>query len=186
MPHPSVDLIDLSPISKQTYEKLSGGWKQRVNLYLARAHGPELAFLDEPESSLDEASIRIVTQGIRARSDAGQTTLIATHDGTILEQAPNVVSLSEGPMMFQGTLDALRLQRIDDGVLEITLESEVERNRLTTALNDCERPHRYTNHDRCRKCAEHLCVDVIGRLCPTCHSAELERCVHNDVTLLQH
>ncbi|MEF2509963.1 ATP-binding cassette domain-containing protein [Vibrio mimicus] len=122
------DLLDIS------YDKLSGGQKQRVNLYMALGHLPDLALMDEPESSLDDKRIRSIAHSIKARATLSKTTLVATHDAQILATAENVVLMIAGEVSYQGTLQDLITERLGQGALEIVIDGEAERRRLMPVL----------------------------------------------------
>ena len=122
------DLLDLA------YEKMSGGQKQRVKLYLAFGHFPDIALVDEPESSLDDKRIRLIAHSIKARARQSKTTLVATHDAQILASAENVVLMIAGEVSYQGTLQGLITERLGQGVLEIVMDSEAERRQLMPVL----------------------------------------------------
>ncbi|MCZ0753793.1 ATP-binding cassette domain-containing protein [Aeromonas enteropelogenes] len=116
------------------YEKLSGGQKQRVNLYMALGHLPDLALIDEPESSLDDKRTRSIAHSIKARAMLLKTTLVATHDAQILATAENVVLMIAGEVSYQGTLQDLITKRLGQGALEIVMDGEAERQRLMLVL----------------------------------------------------
>lgn len=122
------DLLDI------TYDKLSGGQKQRVNLYMALGHIPDLALLDEPESSLDDKRVRAIANSIKTRASLSKTTLVATHNPLILEVADNVVLMTAGEVCYQGSLQDLIAERLGHGALEIVMDGETERQRLMPIL----------------------------------------------------
>ncbi|HGY5298361.1 TPA: hypothetical protein ACNU26_003734 [Aeromonas salmonicida] len=122
------DLLDI------TYDKLSGGQKQRVNLYMALGHIPDLALLDEPESSLDDKRVRAIANSIKTRAALSKTTLVATHNSQILEVADNVVLMTAGEVCYQGSLQDLIAERLGHGALEIVMDGETERQRLMPIL----------------------------------------------------
>lgn len=128
--------IDLEPfeLSGQVIDKLSGGQKQRLNLFLALGHGPKLAILDEPESSLDEKTIRTVKSALQARNQANLTSIVATHDAEILKAAQDLVLIEVGRVSFHGDLGTLMNERLGEGVLEITFEDVAERVRLMSVI----------------------------------------------------
>jgi putative ABC transport system ATP-binding protein len=61
-------------------DELSGGEAQRMCLARALAAGPEVLLLDEPTSSLDEASRTLVERTGRRLADTGVPLVWVTHD----------------------------------------------------------------------------------------------------------
>ena len=85
------------------YKKLSGGQKRRVQFALALVGNPELLFLDEPTTGLDQAASRAVWNSVRAMVDRGKTILLTTH---YLEEADaladRIVVMQNGGIVADG------------------------------------------------------------------------------------
>lgn len=60
--------------------KLSKGNKQKLLLYLSLVGKPDIVFLDEPYTALDQKSIKVVTKRIKQLIDLGTCVLISAHD----------------------------------------------------------------------------------------------------------
>ena len=60
--------------------RLSTGEKQRLALIRGLVGAPDALLLDEPTSSLDEASVRQVEAVLKARLAAGLILILVTHD----------------------------------------------------------------------------------------------------------
>jgi ABC-type multidrug transport system ATPase subunit len=58
----------------------SRGMRQRLALERALLHGPRLVLLDEPFTGLDDGSVRIVSDRLRALAAGGAIVVLATHD----------------------------------------------------------------------------------------------------------
>jgi ABC-2 type transport system ATP-binding protein len=90
-------IFDVDSIADRYYEHLSRGEKQRVDLYVALAHGPELIILDEPCTGLDarfhESSLSLLAS-LCERSD--KTVLVATHDARELRLASDLLWIDAG------------------------------------------------------------------------------------------
>lgn len=132
--HATAKGLEPSEFAGRVIDKMSGGQKQRLNLFLALGHGPELAILDEPEGSLDEKTIRIVKAALQARNAAGLASIVATHDAEILSAAQDVVLIENGRVTSHSGLTQLMNDRLGTGVLEITFEDATERVRLMRVI----------------------------------------------------
>lgn len=77
-------------------DDLSGGESQRMCLARALAAGPKVLLLDEPTSSLDEASREIVERTGRRLADDGVPLVWVTHDMAQAERIADHMVLVEG------------------------------------------------------------------------------------------
>jgi ATP-binding cassette subfamily C exporter for protease/lipase len=84
---------------------LSGGQKQRVGLARALYGDPALVVLDEPNSNLDEAGERALTETIRDLTSKGTTTVLFTHRMSSLSVVQKIMVLSEGTISAYGPRD---------------------------------------------------------------------------------
>lgn len=76
-----LELVELSGYASRYPHELSGGQQQRIALARALAPQPEILLLDEPFSSLDQASReRLGSQVRNILHAAGQTALLVTHN----------------------------------------------------------------------------------------------------------
>jgi putative ABC transport system ATP-binding protein len=76
-------------------DDLSGGEAQRMCLARALAAGPEVLLLDEPTSSLDEASRELVESTGRRLADGGVPLVWVTHDRAQAERIADRMVLVE-------------------------------------------------------------------------------------------
>jgi len=87
----------------------SQGMKQKVVIISALIHSPELLLLDEPISSLDPRSARIIKDLLHELASDGVTTIICTH---VLEIAQalcdRIAIMYEGRLLALGTMEELR------------------------------------------------------------------------------
>ena len=76
-----LQLVGLADMGGRYPHELSGGQQQRIALARALAPGPRLLLLDEPFSSLDNATSQHLLAEVRAiLRQAGQTALLVTHN----------------------------------------------------------------------------------------------------------
>jgi ATP-binding cassette subfamily B protein len=80
---------------------LSGGEKQRIAIARAILRDAPILILDEPTSSLDAASERLVMDALK-RAAAGRTTLIIAHRLTTVRLANRIVVLEQGRIVEEG------------------------------------------------------------------------------------
>jgi ABC-2 type transport system ATP-binding protein len=105
-----LDLFDLQPHRRVTFERLSTGLKQRLALAKALINTPELLFLDEPTSGLDPEMARHLREEIlRLNRETGLTILLTTHNLREAETlCQKVAFLKEGRLLAQGAMPELQ------------------------------------------------------------------------------
>jgi ABC-type multidrug transport system ATPase subunit len=96
---------------------LSYGLRRRLALAQALAHRPALALFDEPSAGLDPDGAAVVAAALRARAQAGQTTVVASNDPEFVAAVADRVA-----MLHQGR--CLRVAPLH------TLLAEVPRRRI--------------------------------------------------------
>jgi energy-coupling factor transport system ATP-binding protein len=94
--------VGLEGLEGRATGELSGGQVQRVAIAGALARGAELLVLDDPTSELDAAGRDALLRAIR-----GRTTVIATHDPSLVEGCSRVVALDRGVVAYDGVPSAL-------------------------------------------------------------------------------
>ena len=94
---------------KERGEGLSGGQRQCINLARALLHDPNLLILDEPTSSMDSATEKMVIG--RLQGWLGSRTLVmVTHRNTLLELADRVLVMDQGAVVADSPPEALKAQ----------------------------------------------------------------------------
>jgi ATP-binding cassette, subfamily B (MDR/TAP), member 1 len=89
---------------------LSGGQKQRVCIARAVISDPRILLLDEATSALDTKSEGVVQRALETASE-GRTTVMIAHRLSTIRDAHNIVVMSHGSIVEQGTHDDLLERR---------------------------------------------------------------------------
>jgi ABC-2 type transport system ATP-binding protein len=111
---------------------LSGGWKQRLALACATAHGPDLVFLDEPTAGVDPAARRTFWETIYRLAARGTTILVTTHYMDEAERCKRLAFLSRGHLIALGSPHEITTQfgttNVEDVFVMLQERDEAERS----------------------------------------------------------
>ena len=88
---------------------LSGGQKQRVAIARAVVSQPTVLLLDEATSALDPHAEAVVQQALD-RASEGRTTIVIAHKLATIRKADNIVVMTKGRIIEQGTHEGLIAQ----------------------------------------------------------------------------
>ena len=89
---------------------LSGGQKQTINLARSLLHDPKILLLDEPTSSMDQASEAKVVKALQDAC-ADKTMIIVTHRNPILKMVDRVFVFENGNIIADQTPDQLGVKK---------------------------------------------------------------------------
>ncbi|KAH6612186.1 P-loop containing nucleoside triphosphate hydrolase protein [Chaetomium sp. MPI-SDFR-AT-0129] len=109
---------------------LSGGQKQRIAIARSIVSRPKVLLLDEATSALDPHAEGVVQQALD-RAAEGRTTIVIAHKLATIRKADNIVVMSKGRIVEQGTHEGLvtqdgayaKLVRIQDLAVNAVRES---------------------------------------------------------------
>jgi putative ABC transport system ATP-binding protein len=88
--------------------ELSGGQQQRVAVARAIVTNPTLILADEPTGNLDSRSTEEVLRIFARLNAEGRTVVLITHEPDVAEQAKRVVTLSDGRVVEDRRVTAVR------------------------------------------------------------------------------
>ena len=116
-----LERLELAEVGGRKLAGYSTGMRQRLSLARALIHRPRVLFLDEPTSGLDPESAQNVNRMIRDLAEReGITVFLCTHQ---LRYAQEICTryglISEGRLLAEGTLEALRARVLSGAVLRI-------------------------------------------------------------------
>ncbi len=132
----ALELVGLSEFGDRLAKKYSLGMKQRLGLAGALLGRPPILILDEPTNGLDPSGIHEIRNLIKSLPHLYDcTVLISSHMLSEIElMADDIGILNHGRLLFEGSLDDLRLHALASGFAADNLEdmflSMIEKDNL--------------------------------------------------------
>jgi heme exporter protein A len=74
-----IERVGLGARADERVSRLSRGMQQRASLARAFLHDPDVLLLDEPETGLDDAAQRVLSEQIREWAGRGKSVILASH-----------------------------------------------------------------------------------------------------------
>ena len=102
-----LEAVQLTDHAHYRPDQLSGGQQQRVAIARALASKPVLILADEPTANLDTANGKQVMEIMtRLNRETEVTFIFATHDPRVIQYARRVITLQDGLIVDDQTLEA--------------------------------------------------------------------------------
>lgn len=119
-----INMFELQAELQKKMSNLSGGTRQKVNLFLGLMHDNPVIILDEPSNGLDPVSFLNLKTFLKSEKKCGKLILITTHTMSFVEEiADYIVFLLDGKIYFHGTLqdliDAEQSQNLESAIARI-------------------------------------------------------------------
>ncbi len=104
-----LEYFGLTEAAKRRIGEYSKGMRQKLALARAMIHEPGVLLLDEPTSSMDPESARLVRDEIARLKSYHRTLVICSHNLTEVEAlADKIAIIYRGKILVQGTLEELK------------------------------------------------------------------------------
>lgn len=111
-PEGALELVNLGNRMDHFPAQLSGGEQQRVAIARAIAKRPDVLMCDEPTGALDISTGVVVLEALeRVSEELGTTMVVITHNSAIAEMAHRVVTLADGRISADRSIEVRRKAR---------------------------------------------------------------------------
>ncbi|MCD5324851.1 MULTISPECIES: ABC transporter ATP-binding protein [Pontibacillus] len=107
-----IQTLRLNEVFDQRINRLSGGWKRKVNMCIGLLKNPAICLLDEPTAGVDLAAKEDIIGWLQTLHSEGKTLLYISHDWYELNQLSDEYLLfASGAPVFQGSKDRLLVEK---------------------------------------------------------------------------
>lgn len=89
-----LDYVHMTSLKDQLVKQLSTGQLQRIKLASALIRTPDILFLDEPGSNLDQKGHELVSKIVADQKELGKLVIIASNDPNEISLCDQVINLS--------------------------------------------------------------------------------------------
>ncbi len=112
----TLDLLGLSEMVYRRCDQLSGGQKQRVGIARALIQDPKLILCDEPISSLDPSSSKIIMDYLKKiQTELGITIFVNLHQVDVAKRySERILGFNSGRLVYDGPPDGLDRVQIEE------------------------------------------------------------------------
>ena len=115
--------IDADMLKRPVNVGFSGGEKKRNEILQMAILEPKLCILDETDSGLDVAAMKLVSEGVNALRDAGRSFLVITHYQRLLDHIkPDVVHIMAHGRIIKTGGPELALEVENNGYADLLAE----------------------------------------------------------------
>ncbi len=125
--------LGIDELGKKPYRGLSKGQRQRVDLFMAMAHMPDLMILDEPFTGLDKTYAGRVVE-LLTGTFGGATLIMICHSGEELAAAGDVLWIHDGSIRYSGNRQALKERLVGNYRASMYLENDAQANWVRARL----------------------------------------------------
>lgn len=140
-----LDIVNLTKWKNKRVKNFSLGMKQRLGIAQALLGNPKLLILDEPTNGLDPSGIHEIRELIKnLPSMLDITVLVSSHILSEIELiATQVGIISNGKLLYQGTLDELRSRETAKICINASPHKEVTKILLSNQCNFTKKDNLY-------------------------------------------
>ncbi len=123
-----IELLSIDEVIKRPVRQLSLGERMKCELVSSMLHNPQLVFLDEPTIGMDVLARESIREFIKkVNQEKNVTFILTTHDISDIENlCHNVTIINNGSVVYDDTIDNLRLYFKDKKIIEVKLSTPIK------------------------------------------------------------
>lgn len=120
-----LELLGIEKYKTTSVSKLSGGTLQKLGMAQAILHKPSILVLDEPMSSLDPESRKLMKNIIRDLRNNGVTVIFSSHIlSDVQDIADRVGIIQNGSIIFVGYMSEIKKEMTATGLIDVELSND--------------------------------------------------------------